>query len=525
MLEDLPRETRKIFLDALVTYSDACTRPQLTPSCPFFRSAEDGPTCAEECRGIAEDAGVSSRPIGEAVVEGGLVLTGRQLPTTAAAGAFDFDAQRIYIQERELPHGEQSTTSLLIGLAVGLRPERRESTSSDEERVLSIWRELEARSVSVEGVVRGAIVPQMAARIAERSLLPHVAQSGTLPPSASVALLRDLADAPPGSWSTLLDALVASFGREPAARAAATRSSRSPYRRLAPGVVERPLPERDEGDAFEIPVDAHIMLAMSGEFVGRVEEWLSRLLEEDLLAALRATPPPPSVFLALDYDRVIRDETGLWIWERFAVTEFAEWSDSSLLLEWRYLRGDYCGPCPDRIFAERVTPREIIAERALERASRLRGVKVVPQDLHPMYFVEQAVAHLKAGRWEAAASIFRGLVEIRPADGEAWNNLGFCEVHGSPEAAFAALEHASLFELREPLINVANRCLALHLLGRDDEAMALAESTTYLRAASPTSAYLWRHMARSEALVLEEDGHPALYLDDLVAHIRAGDCV
>jgi hypothetical protein len=524
MLGELPRETREIFLDALVTYADACTRPQLTPSCPFYRLAEDGPTCAEECRGIAEKSGVRSRPIGVALVEGGLVLTGRQLPTTAASGLPDFDAQRTYIQERALAHREQSTTSLLIGLAVALRPERRESTGLDEDRVLSVWRELEARSVPVESVVRGAILPQIALRIAERSILRHVAQSGALPPSASVALQRELADAAPGSWSTLLDALVASFDSEAEAREAGTRHSRTPYRGLAPGFVGGRPSERGDDDAFDVPLDAHIMLALSAEFVGRVEEWLSRLLEEDLLAALRATPPPPSVFLALEYDRVIRDETGLWIWERFSVTDFAEWNDSSLLLEWRYLRGDYCGSCPDRVFAERATPREVIAERALERASRSRGQRMVPQDLHPMHFVHQAVDHLEAGRWEEAASIFRGLVEIRPADGDAWNNLGFCEVHGNPESAFAALEHASLFELEQPLINVANRCLALHLLGRDDEAVALAESTSYLRAGSPTSAYLWRHTTRSEALVLDDDAHPAQYLDDLIAHVRAGDC-
>lgn len=524
MLDHLPREMHELILDALVTYADACTLPQLTPSCPFYRRGEEGPTCGEECRDVGEALGVTSRPIGVALVEGGLVLRGRQLPTSAAAGVSDFDAQQIYIQERSRAPREQSTTCLLISLAVALRPEKRESTPLDVERVLSIWRELEARAVPVESIVRGAILPQMAVRIAERAILSHVARSGALPGSASVELQRELAEVAPGSWSTLLDALVASFESESEAKQAGARSSQSPYRRLAPGVAEGPPVERDDGDAYEVPLDAHIVLALSSEFLGRVEEWLARLLEEDLLGALRGTPPPAPVFLALNNDRVIRDETGLWLWERLAVTDLGEWSYPSLLLEWRFLRGEYRGSCPERVFAERATPHELIAERALERASRPHGLQVVPRDLHPMHFVLQAAEHLKTGRCEDAASIFRALVEIRPADGEAWNNLGFCELHDNLEAAFAALEHASLFELEEPLINVANRCLALHLMGRDEEALALAESTMYLRAGSPASAYLWRHTSRLEPLVLDEDANPLEYLDELIAHVTVGGC-
>ncbi|ASR56474.1 hypothetical protein CBP52_16770 [Cellulomonas sp. PSBB021] len=458
------------------------------------------------------------------MVEGGLLMTGRQIPTTAAAGMVDFDAQAIYIQERSLAYGEQSTASLLIGLAAALRAEGRGSRQLDEDRVLTIWRELEARSVPVERVVRGAILPQMAVQIAAHAALSHVARSGELPATASVALRRELADIPAGSWSALLDALVDSFGSGPDGALHAFINSSTPYRGLAPGLPRRPLSERDEADAIDVPLDAHVVLALSPGFLGRVEEWLARLLEEDLLAALAATPPPPSVFFALQHDRVVRDETGLWIWERLAVTDFAEWSDSSLLLEWRYLRGEYAGSCPDRVFAERVTAREVIAERALERMSRSRGQHIEPQDLHPMHFVRQAVEHLKGGRCEDAASIFRGLVEIRPADGDAWNNLGFCELYSRPASGFAALEQASLYELEQPLINVANRCLALHLLGRDEEAVALAEASAYLRSGSPASAYLWRHRSRSEPLVLEEDAHPVEYLDGLVAHLTAGDC-
>lgn len=374
----------------------------------------------------------------------------------------------------------------------------------------------------VEQVVRGAVLPQVAVRIAERALLPHIAQSRALPASASVELQRQLADAPPGSWTTALDALVAAWTREP--QRFADIQGQSPYRHLAPGRTVKPFARPDDTESYVVEADAHVMLAFSPEFIGRVEEWLCRLLEEDMLAALRADPPHPSVFLALDHSRHIRDETGLWIWERLSVTRFEEWSDSSLLLEWRYLRGEYRGTCPDRVFAERVISHEMLATRALDQLSRERGRRLASHDLDPSHFVRQAAQHLEMGRWEEAASIFRGLSEIRPADGDAWNNLGFCELHGDPARAFVTLEHASLFELDHPLLNVANRCLALHLLGRDDEAVALAESTSYMRDGSLGSVYLWQHTTRAEPLKLRDHANASAYLEELLVHISAGAC-
>lgn len=101
-MEQYGAKGHNFLLNAAVAFGDACTRPKLTPTCPFYEEYDTGPTCGEQCRGIGESLGVTSRKVATHQV-GGLVLTGREIPRSAAAGAEEFDAGRLYIAEKSLP--------------------------------------------------------------------------------------------------------------------------------------------------------------------------------------------------------------------------------------------------------------------------------------------------------------------------------------------------------------------------------------------------------------------------------------
>lgn len=528
---NLSGEERRIFLDALVTYADACTLPQLTPSCPYFMTTADGPTCLEQCRGVAERCGASVRPIGSATFDG-LVLTGRAIPISSARGIQEFDARQRYVAERQLRLQDQSTASLLLGLGASIRPQLVDGRLSDHERTLDIWQELARRGIPVERVLRGWIVRDMSMAIAVRVAAPHMLRLNAFPSHIGESLAEQMGKNSESGWGDLLDRVVDSFESPASAVIAATHEItwgiRSGQVQMSSSDIRLAwlggtFPD-DEAIA-RVAADPHLLIAFSSHFRGRVEEWLSRLLEDDLMAMLRADPAPPSVFLALGSTRTTRDEVGLWLWERFTLTELEEWSDSSLLLEWRFTQGESVTECSSPLMAERRLSSQDVAGLALGRVAKRSGRRQLPRGLDPAYFTGKAAAELAAGRWEEAAEIFMGLVDLRPTDGDAWNNLGFCRIPVDPSAALAILERASLYKLHLPMVNVANRCLTLHLLGRDEDALALA-GTVAAEVVDPAErAWTWIHVDISTPLRISEVSiGPVDYLLNLQEHIASGCC-
>jgi len=85
LFERAPHHVRSLLLDALVTYSDSCTLPNLTPSCPYFVQSEAGPTCREQCRDLMAQSGAADRRVRDVRI-GGLVLHGRGMPQAWPAG-------------------------------------------------------------------------------------------------------------------------------------------------------------------------------------------------------------------------------------------------------------------------------------------------------------------------------------------------------------------------------------------------------------------------------------------------------
>ena len=96
-----------------------------------------------------------------------------------------------------------------------------------------------------------------------------------------------------------------------------------------------------------------------------------------------------------------------------------------------------------------------------------------------------------------------GLCELRPGDGEALNNLGFCLLPTEVEEGLLKLQQASLYSRSRTVVNAANTALALHLLGRDVAALAVGEECLATAPQDMTPAFLWRHL-QTRKLTREE---------------------
>ena len=74
---------------------------------------------------------------------------------------------------------------------------------------------------------------------------------------------------------------------------------------------------------------------------------------------------------------------------------------------------------------------------------------------------------------QVGAGVFAGLCELRPGDGEALKNLGFCLLSTDVEQGLLKLQEACLYCRSRTVVNAVNTALALHLLGRDAAAVAV----------------------------------------------------
>lgn len=150
-------------LIALVAFSDACTIPLLTPTCPYYRQEPDGPRCGEECRAVLSSRGVD-RSSREVTVLGGLIMQGTPMPIEVASGYAPFDATRQLLEERGKPIAHCSTGTLLLKLR-SHAAEAPESRSHPDSFFFELWQELAHRGIPVEKVIRAAVAPAMAAAI------------------------------------------------------------------------------------------------------------------------------------------------------------------------------------------------------------------------------------------------------------------------------------------------------------------------------------------------------------------------
>lgn len=512
-----------ILMDALVSYSDACTLPDLTPSCPYYEVTDVGATCQEQCLALIQDQGAANRPIRD-VQLGGLVMTGRALPLSVASGMSQFDAYETYLRDRRAPARQQSTSSLLLGLEAALCAFPIERNESRVERAFALWSELERRDLPISAIATEAILPSVASSIGVLSAIPAMREAGVWDNDVSTDFLDRVEVLAQQGWTTVLkDAIDA----EPSREVAMKRAGRSGSRLQTPSGPASVFSYSEDDFDFSTEVreklsaNGQLPYAIANRFTGRVVEWLSRLLNEDMRALFLWQAPPSPVFLALSGPNRTPDEHARWIWDRYTTTRLDDWAKSSLLLEWRS-HHDGSAPLSPRVWGERITEKDPVASLALEKSSQLaRRPRRPERGLRPQEFVDTAVRHLKEGRVEDAANIFAGLAELRPADGDVLNNLGFCLMATEPEHALIVLQEASLYPRSQELVSSSNRALTLHLVGRDADAIAVAEEALD-QDHHEGSCYMWRHTHDRQPLELVAVDDAREYLKDLLVHLRLG---
>lgn len=186
-------------------------------------------------------------------------------------------------------------------------------------------------------------------------------------------------------------------------------------------------------------------------------------------------------------DPVENDGTALWVLERFSLTFLDEWSFDSLRHEYRYARGDSLVGVPRMEMLSRVVDLTEVSKHIAERSVEAKGAEQLAQ------IKRQAILLLNDARRLEAASLFDAVRILEPNNSEAHNNYAFCLTLDEPETALEALQQSARLEQVPFAINRINQVVVLHRLGRDREALAMAEATyrEHKTSLSAQQATLW----------------------------------
>lgn len=231
-------------------------------------------------------------------------------------------------------------------------------------------------------------------------------------------------------------------------------------------------------------------------FIRWIERWLQQAPLQDIIGW--------KTIDKLDEEQASDDGRARWMIDRFTETYLRDWGETSLQLEYRYLRGIQDSPVAvgemmRRQLSEADVDREL-ARRAVEGSrSRLAEVK------------SQAIALLGEGRRREAAALFDAARILEPQDAEAHNNYGFCLTPDDPETALRALVRAEELGASTAL-NLLNQSIALRLLGRLADALMAAECAHDRLGGRSEPAWLWMNLTTSE--------EPTIENVDLLTYIR-----
>jgi len=473
---------RQIFIEALKDYSDNCVPPTLTPGCPFFEITVTGPSCGEQCHDLLAAHG-SDRESTSALNLGFGLFAHERRPRRSRRGpepsSRPYDAQRLYLRDRERPTDSRHTVSLLIELETRLKTPPWFADDLEERQYL-------IRAAFTELVRRGFSADDLLAALSRRVTTVMVAFMAATLVIETVTPKEEQAGLP-------------QIGTE--------------------WINARKLFHVDTDGTTERKMLGAITAATS--LLDAAVRWASSLSLEELTAwPAFSKEALEGEFRALPGSA----DRGDWIFDRFTETYPTEWRTSSLYLEWKYIYSQSTGCAPrDQMELRRVDAEVIGREIANRTVARDDGVEsACRQSVQPSEFTPIAVDYLKSGRHEAAAALFEALAQLSPDDAVLLNNHGFCLIPIDRDRALEALTHAADIAAKPAPVNYANRILLLYLAGRTDEALALAEESRGLD--TDTHAWLWE-LDEGGELSLGEDVNTQEYIDSLVAHIKRTQAV
>jgi hypothetical protein len=477
---------RQIFLNALREYRNACEAPELTPGCPFFTWSSNGPACGEQCADLLAMYDTDEDEETQIDLGGGIVVV-RDKPRRRARHhpshpLRPFDARQIYLDDDHRPHADRHTIALIVELTelISAPPSQVADRAERTYDIGAAMEQLEVREFDTDAFIRygiGAILP---VHFAVHLLLPMVAERGGAPAITSDVSADQVPPAPEG-WSKFFS-----------------------------DCYNADVPEPGDDNAT-------IEYAFHG-FLDRIRRWLETALLRDIIEWQAPTELPRDSGEDPAANREARN-TAIWLFDRFKTPSVRDWQLSSLHLEWLYLHGRVPAPCSATSMAEhRVSAQDISNEIAQKTSqSWRRGISRERQSDLADSFVTVAANHLRNGRPEIAAAIFEAVLSLSPSDEDARNNYAFCLMPINPLKALSELER--LNDSKQPsLTTLANRVLALHLLDRDDEALALAESES-ARNIPSLSSLMWL-VDEDHVLRLSDWLDTRQYLRDLADHVK-----
>jgi hypothetical protein len=484
----------------------------LLADCPFSVDVPSGGRgCGEECEELLDKYGRPLETSQNPYLSSDLHIERLRRGEVGDPSSYDdanrpFDAMETLWRNAEVPllaHRHSVALLMAVRNAVVSVPSAR-APEWDLPRVMEALQVLNRRGYEAEKLIRLGLSTQIVAAIAGAVAVALVLSEDD---TTTTDELPELSDDSVATWLAIC-------------RDAAGRSESDELARQARSAARTPDPS---GKLSEKATKE--LLFIVARFPAMLRKWIMETSLEELIewrapdalfGASSASIPEESALET--QDRRISE----WIWDRFTTTYLSDWSQSSLQLEWRHYRGNLQSPLPRREMGCRPVDAVELSALVADARTTSAGRSVASRQM-----VSTAVGLIRDGHRKAAATLFGAVLKTDLDDGELYNNYGFCLLPDQVHNAYAALEKALQLGYNAT-VNLVNRVLALHWMGRSAVALELAEDQISNPAdLDDTPSYLWDFESARENPTLLSQVSPKVYLIRLAIHIArtTGDAI